>query len=176
LFNAAASRGRFHDQQTQFGDSARLSHKEYRANPDTIAQRDPSAFPGRIVVGQESTGYPRDQGFKLVIEAVFLGVQGAMPFDDPADIPGLGVARDPIRRGVIRQQTRDRLHTADNCFLRGFRQRGQHRADFIARPLIERSERGATRIGQPRDILSLVRCGGRADQQPTLLESAEHAA
>ena len=100
---------------------------------------------------EEGAGDLGDQSLEALIEAVFLGIQRAVPGNDPADIAGAVLAQQPGRRRCgIRgaKQALDAAHGGDQGGLRGFGERAEQRADLVARTCIERRKRLATGVGQ----------------------------
>ena len=96
---AEAPRNWIDDQQAELGHLRRFADQEDAAEillaPALPApRRDPAAFDGGVEGFQELPRDLGDQGFKLLIETVFAGVERAMARDHPADITGLRRAQD----------------------------------------------------------------------------------
>src|SRR5262249_23127168 len=75
-------------QQPQLGDSLRLLDQKYGAEDFAISLRYPAAFSFGVMVLEKLGHDFRDQRFELFVPAVLLGIQRAMPVDDPSHVAG----------------------------------------------------------------------------------------
>jgi hypothetical protein len=99
-----------------------------------------------------------DQRLELGIEAVLRGVQDAVAVHDPAEIAGLLRAQevsDPGRRPGAKQAL-DRAHRFEQTPSPTRRQGPEHRADLVARGLLEQPERRPTVRGQRQKVLAAI--------------------
>src|SRR5216683_7648923 len=92
-------------EQAQFGDLLALLDEQHRTGDRTLALGDPAALARGVEILDEPGGDPRDQRLEGRIEAVLLGLEGAVAVDDPAHVARLvqaqyigGAAVVPSRR------------------------------------------------------------------------------
>ena len=91
--------------------------------------------------------------------------------------PGAMLAQQPGRRPAAAPSKRlDAVHRGDQRRLRGLRQRGEQRADLLARTCVERGEGVAAGRGQRQQALAPVGGGWRAREQAVALEALQDAA
>src|SRR5262249_48870605 len=82
------ARVRLDIEQAQFGDFLGVLNKHHRPDDVPLTFGDPAALPMNVVILDEGRGHACDQGLEGHVEAVFLGVERAVPMDDPADVAG----------------------------------------------------------------------------------------
>src|SRR5215831_10579274 len=76
-----------HQQQTELRHFVALADHHYRAQDLPLALGDPAALAPGIEFLEEFGGDLRHQRLEALVPAIFLGIEGAMAVDDPAQIP-----------------------------------------------------------------------------------------
>ena len=115
----------------------------------------------------------------MLIKTIFLGIDRAMPLDDPAHVAGLRRAEqvsNPVFRCGHPKQLFDGLHRHDQPRLLLTRQPGQHRFDFVARGDVQFGKRLPPLWRQPEMTLAAVGGGHLFLDQPAAFKPAQEAA
>ena len=86
--DALTARVRLDQEQTQLAHFLRGFDQEHTANRHAAPLGDPAVFMARIRVLDELGHDARHQGFKLLVEAVLMGVQHRVALDHPAHVTG----------------------------------------------------------------------------------------
>src|SRR6202022_3446845 len=88
-------------EQTQFGLLVALFDEEYGAGDRTLALGDPAALVPGVEILDERRSDPRDQRLEGLVEAVLLGIEGAVAVDDPTHVARLGRAQNVGRAAAL---------------------------------------------------------------------------
>ncbi len=157
--DAQSTRRRLDIEKTESRDSLRILHTKDRADYFAVALGDPAPLALRIEALKEFCGDFGDEGFELLVPAVLLVVEHALPVNDPADVSGLRRSNDVghSRSFPLAEERFEGAHGVEELApLAGGEpfQHGSYRFSLPdlygskgAAPLLAQSETGLTPIG-----------------------------
>src|SRR5579884_552659 len=118
----------FDEQEPEFRDRFAALYDKDGANNFSIHLRDPAAFSFRIVIIDEIRHDLGDKRLKMLVPAILLRVEDAMPVGNPAHVSRLVWTENKGFRKLkaFRKQAFDRLHGFQKTLLILFAELAQH--------------------------------------------------
>ena len=176
--DAQSARLGLDQEQAQLADRlCRLDQKD-ASHTLAIALGDPAPLALGVEVIDESGDDAGHERLEVLVPAVLLGVQRAVPLDHPAHVAGAWLTQQAVAgaRGRLAERELDGAHRLDQALLLGSGQVVEHGADLLTRAGLERRESGLATRREAQQLLAPVALGPPSLEQAAFEEAAQDAA